>query len=270
MRVSVVQMNTRSDKQENLDKAKKLILQAVEERAELVSLPEYFNFLGEEEDEISNAEEIANGETVRFLSKIAQEHKIYIHVGSLLEKHTEKKSKNTSLMIDPKGEVAAKYEKIHLFDIEIANRESHRESDTISGGESPQTVDLPFGRAGMSICYDIRFPELFRYYALNGCSVLFIPAAFTQYTGMLHWETLLRARAIENQCYVIAAGQIGSHGEGNTCYGNSMIVDPWGTVVARASETECVITATLDKSIVEEARNSIPCLANRRPEYYKY
>lgn len=268
MRVSIVQLNTKSNKQENLDKVKRFVLQAVEEGAELISLPEYFNYLGE--DEVRNAEDISNGETVSFLSELAKDNGVFIHVGSMLEKYDELKSKNTSLMINPEGEVIGTYEKIHLFDIDIPNGESHCESDTVVGGEKPQIVDLPFGQAGLSICYDIRFPELFRYYTVNQCSVLFIPAAFTLYTGMLHWEPLLRARAIENQCYVIAAGQVGSYAEGMYTHGNSMIIDPWGTVIARASETECVITATLDKKLVRDARDSIPCLTHRKPEYYKY
>lgn len=268
MKVAVVQMNTKSDKEDNLQKAEGFIRQAAENKAELVSLPEYFNYMGEEAGKLANAEEIPDGQTVQLLSGLAKEYGIYIHAGSIIEKHSEKKSYNTSLVIDPTGNIVGKYHKIHLFDIEINGVSSYMESNSIEGGDSPETVELPFGKAGMAICYDLRFPELFRKYALEGCNILFLPAAFTQYTGMLHWETLLRARAIENQCYVIAAGQIGSHLPGKVCYGNSMIIDPWGTVITRAPETEGVIYAELEEERVKSARESIPCLTHRKPKYY--
>ena len=206
MKVAVVQMNTKSDKEENLQKAEDFIRQAASNGAELVSLPEYFNYMGEEKGKLENAEDIPDGRTVQLLSGLAKEFGIYIHAGSIIEKHSEEKSFNTSLILSPDGNIIGKYHKIHLFDIEINGVSSYMESNSIQGGDSTAVVELPFGKAGMAICYDLRFPELFRKYALEGCSILFLPAAFTQYTGMLHWETLLRARAIENQCYVIAAG----------------------------------------------------------------
>ncbi|MFC4409969.1 carbon-nitrogen hydrolase family protein [Chungangia koreensis] len=268
MKVAVVQMNTKSNKEENLQKAEGFIRQAADNGATLVSLPEYFNYMGEEAGKLANAEEIANGQTVELLSDLAKQNEIYIHAGSMIEKHSEQKSYNTSLVIAPNGKIIGKYHKIHLFDIAINGVSSYMESNSIEGGDSSEMVELPFGKAGMAICYDLRFPELFRKYALEGCNILFLPAAFTQYTGMLHWETLLRARAIENQCYVIAAGQIGSHLPGKVCYGNSMIIDPWGTVVARAPEKEGVIYAELEEERVKSARESIPCLTHRKPQYY--
>ncbi|MCM3569040.1 carbon-nitrogen hydrolase family protein [Neobacillus mesonae] len=264
MKVAVIQLNSKSDKQENLRKAKEYIIQAVQSGAELISLPEYFNFMGEDHEKRFAAESIPNGETPRMLSELARENEVFIHAGSIVEKFTEEKSYNTSFIINPNGEVIGKYNKIHLFDIEINGMPSYKESSTIQGGDSPVLVDLPFGKAGLSICYDLRFPELFRNHAVNGAKVLFVPAAFTQYTGMLHWEVLLRARAIENQCYVIAAGQYGSTAPGKACYGNSMIIDPWGTVIARAPEDEGFIMAEMKMERVENARESIPCLAHRK------
>lgn len=268
MKIAVVQLNSKSIKQENLEKAKKFITKAAENGAELVSLPEYFNFMGEDTQKKENAEHIPNGETTGLLSELATKNSIYIHVGSIVEKYSEKKSYNTSFIIDTNGNLMGKYRKIHLFDIGISGMPSYKESDKIQGGNNPVMIDLPFGKAGLSICYDLRFPELYRSYALNGAKILFIPAAFTSYTGMLHWEALLRARAIENQCYVVAAGQFGAHLPGKSCFGNSLIIDPWGTVIARASEGEGVITAELNEELVKSARESIPCLHHRRPEVY--
>ncbi|MHA6258868.1 carbon-nitrogen hydrolase family protein [Sporosarcina sp. CAU 1771] len=268
MKIAVVQLNTRDDKQENLRKTATFIEQAAESGAELVSLPEYFNFMGPESEKPKNAEQIPSGETTTLLCGLAKKHGIYIHAGSILEEYTAEKSYNTSLMIGPDGEVLETYRKIHLFDIGIEGQATYKESDTVQSGDTPVFVDLPVGKAGLSICYDLRFPELFRNYALNGAKVLFIPAAFTLYTGMLHWEVLLRARAIENQCYVIAAGQFGTNQPGKACYGNSMIIDPWGTVIARSPEGEGFVIADIDGTTVEKARESIPCLNHRRPKVY--
>ncbi|GIN98990.1 nitrilase [Siminovitchia terrae] len=268
MKVAVIQLNSKSDKQNNLQTISILINQAAQGGAELVSLPEYCNFLGEDSEKINHAEHIPEDETTILLSNLAKRHQLFIHVGSIVEKYNEEKSYNTSFVIDPSGKLLNKYRKIHLFDIGIKGLPSYKESNTIQSGENPGMVQLPFGKAGLSICYDLRFPELYRNYALHGARILFIPAAFTRYTGMLHWEALLRARAIENQCYVIAAGQFGSYLPGKESYGNSMIIDPWGTVIARASEKEGVIIADIHENIVHAARESIPCLGHRRPEYY--
>ena len=268
MKIAAIQLNSREDKQVNLNKAVTFIEKAANDGAELVSLPEYFNFMGEESKKKVNAESIPDGETTTVLSQLAKKHNIFIHVGSILEKYSEEKSYNTSFIIGQNGEILDKYRKVHLFDIEIEDMPAYKESDTIQAGDSPVLVDLPIGKAGLSICYDLRFSELYRNYALNGAKVLFIPAAFTLYTGMLHWEVLLRARAIENQCYVVAAGQFGNNLPGKACYGNSMIIDPWGTVIARAPEGEGYILADIDVSSVNTARESIPCLSHRRPNVY--
>ncbi|WP_085990941.1 carbon-nitrogen hydrolase family protein [Oceanobacillus senegalensis] len=269
MKIAAIQLNSKSNKQENLDKARSFITKAAVDGAELVSLPEYFNFMGQDTKKRENAENIPNGETTELLSQLAKKYSIFIHAGSIVEKYNDEKSYNSSFVINPEGNIIAKYHKIHLFDIGIEGMPTYKESDRIQGGNEPVMVDLPFGKAGLSICYDLRFPELFRSYALNGAKILFIPAAFTRYTGMLHWEALLRARAIENQCYVVAAAQFGSHLPGKECYGNSLIIDPWGTVIARASEGEGVIMAEIDDELVKGARESIPCLNHRKPEVYQ-
>lgn len=268
MKVAAIQLNSKSDKEKNVQTISAFINQAAQNGAELVSLPEYCNFLGEDHEKNAHAEQIPGGETTTLFIELAKRHRLYIHVGSIVEKCNEEKSYNTSFVIDPEGKILNKYRKIHLFDIEIKGLSSYKESNTIESGENPTMVQLPFGKAGLSICYDLRFPELYRNYALHGAKILFIPAAFTRYTGMLHWEALVRARAIENQCYVIAAGQFGSYLPGKESYGNSMIIDPWGTVIARASEQEGVIIADIQEDIVQAVRESIPCFGHRRPEYY--
>lgn len=268
MKVAVIQLNTNNNKQRNLKRTNELITKAAEDGAKLVSLPEFFNFMGEETPEKDFIESIPDGETTKLLARLAREFKIYIHSGSMREKYTNDKSYNTSLIINPDGEIIGKYRKIHLFDSEIKGMPVYKESDIIQSGNEPVIVDLPFGKAGLSICYDLRFPELYRNYALEGAKVLFVPSAFTSYTGMLHWEVLLRARAIENQCYVIAGNQFGSHAPGKSRFGNSMIIDPWGTVIARASEGEGIITSELKSSLVDQARNSIPCMSHRKPKIY--
>lgn len=242
----MIQLNTKWVKKENLDTIKKYVEEAAAEKAELVSLPEYCNFMGEEKDKNKNAEEIPNGETTQELMKLAKQHEMYIHVGSILEKKDEEKSYNTSLMIDPKGELVAKYQKIHLFDIEIQGVSKYMESNTIENGQKPQMVELPFGKAGLSICYDLRFPELYRGYALDGADILFIPAAFTRYTGMLHWEPLLALVRLKTNATLLQPGNSEPTYPDKACYGNSMVIDPWVRSFPRASEGVGITYANLD------------------------
>jgi predicted amidohydrolase len=171
---------------------------------------------------------------------------------------------NTSLVFDRDGELAATYRKIHLYDVEIPGRVSYQESRSVAPGTEPVAIDIEGVRLGLSICYDLRFPELYRRLAIAGARVLAVPAAFMMHTGRDHWEVLLRARAIENQCYVVAAGQIGDHDPGRTCYGRSMVIDPWGTVLAQAPDTVGVVVADLDPERLETIRQELPSLANRR------
>lgn len=267
MKVCVVQVNSRDDKEDNLQKVGRLIEQAAADGAELISLPEYVNFLGKDSEKRSQAESIP-GPTSEFFMEKAKELGIYLHCGSILEVADDTTSYNTSLLISDAGEIIATYRKMHLFDVDIAGRVVTKESDTIKPGQQVVTADTPFGTVGLGICYDLRFPELYRSMALRGAKLLFVPAAFTLYTGIHHWEVLLRARAIENQCYVLAAGQFGSYALGRTSFGSSMIVDPWGTVLARVPEREGYAIAEVDFDWLDGIRRKIPCLAHRHPALY--
>jgi predicted amidohydrolase len=268
MKIAAVQMNSRDNKEENVQKALQFIKKAAEEGANIVVLPEYVNFLKDDPKKVEQAEPIP-GPTSQAFMNLAKELGIYIHCGSILEEAEPTRAYNTSLLISDQGEIISKYRKIHLFDIEIEGRVSAKESNTIKPGEEIVTVQTPFANIGLSICYDLRFPELYRSLALQGAEILCVPAAFTLYTGIHHWEVLLRARAIENQCYVIAAGQIGSYPPGRTNFGSTMIIDPWGTVIARAPEEEGVITANISMESLRSTRENIPCYAHRKPALYQ-
>ena len=270
LRVAVVQINTRHDKETNLRRAETLIDEAAGAGAQLVTLPEYVSFLGPKEEHAGIAEDIPGPTSERFAAR-AKSHGIYLLGGSIHERSSDPgKFYNTSVLYGPSGEMLAKYRKIHLFDIDITNNVSANESATILPGDEVVTADIDGHTAGLTICYDLRFPELYRLLALAGAEMLFVPAAFTMFTGKDHWEVLLRARAIENQAYVIAPGQIGKHEPGNAqCYGNSMIVDPWGTVIARASDREGIAMAEIDFSLLRSIRKQVPSLANRRPSAYR-
>ncbi|WP_126424781.1 carbon-nitrogen hydrolase family protein [Brevibacillus marinus] len=268
IKVAAIQMDSQANKAENLRKAETLIKQAASQGAQFVALPEYFNFTGTEDQEAANAEYIPEGETVEFLRSISRECRIWLHGGSMLEKvKGETKYYNTSLLFNPAGELVGKYRKIHLFDVEIANGPSFLESNTKNFGREVVVCETEFAKIGLAICYDLRFPELFRLQALKGAEILVLPAEFTLYTGRDHWEVLLRARAIENQAFVIAPGQIGKK-PAYQSYGRSMVVDPWGTVVATAPDTETAIVAEIDLQYVQEIREQVPSLKNRRPEVY--
>lgn len=264
MLVAAVQMNSREDKEVNLRKAERLIDEAVERGAELVGLPEYFNVLGSGREILDNAEAIP-GPTIRRLADRARVHGIYLHCGSMPEKGGQAgRVFNTNVLLDSRGEIVAKYRKIHLFDIAIEGQPSHQESATIQAGDEVVIAETVLGPMGLSICYDIRFPELYRRLAVRGAKMVFVPAAFTLYTGKDHWEPLLRARAIENQFYVVAPAQVGTHSGGTrACYGKSMIVDPWGIVLAKAPDRECVIVADIDLDHLENIRRALPSLTNR-------
>jgi len=269
MLVAAVQMNSREDKEVNLGKAERLIDEAAERGAELVGLPEYFNVLGSGREILDNAEDIP-GPTIRRLAERARAHGIYLHCGSMPERGGRAgRVFNTNVLLDPRGEIVARYRKIHLFDIAIEGQPVHRESATIQAGDEVVVAETALGPVGLSICYDVRFPELYRRLAVGGAKVFFVPAAFTLYTGKDHWEPLLRARAIENQVYVVAPAQVGTHGGGTrACYGKSMIVDPWGIVLAKAPDRECVIAAEIDLDHLEKIRRELPSLANRAEQLF--
>lgn len=267
-RIAACQMNSQADKAANLKTAGHLIDQAVELGADLVALPEHFNILGTPEDILNNAEPVP-GPTTEWLQEKAQSHGVYIHGGSMPAQVPGKdKCYNTTLVFDPKGKMIARYNKIHLFDIEVTGQVSANESATIEFGDELVTFETEHGHFGLTICYDLRFPELYRGLTLAGARVIFSPAAFTLYTGKDHWEILIRTRAVENQVFMVAPAQIGSHRPNKYCFGSAMIVNPWGTILVRAPEEETVIVAEIDYDYQDKVRRELPALAHRRPDVY--
>ena len=264
MRVAVCQLNSREDRGQNLAVARGLLDRAAAAGAELAVLPEYVDYLGPGIG--APKPKRADGEFAEFFASAARELGIWVHAGSFHEAGPDdSRTYNTSLVFDPSGSLTATYRKIHLYDVEIAGRVSYQESRSVAPGEQTVVADVAGVRTGLSICYDLRFPELYRRLAVDGdARVLVVPAAFMMHTGRDHWEVLLRARAIENQCYVVAAGQIGDHEPGRTCFGRSMIIDPWGTVLTQAPDTVGIVTADLDLGRLEQIRRELPSLANRR------
>ncbi|GAA1813663.1 carbon-nitrogen hydrolase family protein [Luedemannella flava] len=263
MRVAVCQLNSRADRAANLAVAADLLERAAAAGADLAVLPEYVDYLGPAAGEPKP--EPVDGEFAEFFSAAAARHRMWVAAGSFHEAGPDAEhTYNTSLVFDRAGGLAAAYRKIHLFDVEIPGRVSYRESATVAPGDQTVTVAVDGVEVGLSICYDLRFPELYRRLTVEGARVLLVPAAFTAHTGRDHWEVLLRARAIESQCYVVAAGQIGDHDPGRTCFGRSMVIDPWGTVVAQVPDTVGIAVADLDMARVAEVREVVPSLANRR------
>ncbi len=270
LQVAIVQMNSRDNKDANTEAAIAGIERAAAGGARLVTLPEVWTYLGPEHGNVAAAEPIPGPLTSR-LGALARELGIYLHAGSMYEAvDGANRLHNTSVVLDPSGEIVATYRKIHMFDVDLDEDVSYRESNTIAPGEEIVTVDVDGVTVGLATCYDLRFPELFRILALQGADVIMLPAAFTLATGRDHWEPLIRARAIENQVFMVAAGQVGQHPPGQWCYGRSMIVDPWGVVIAQASDAPTVIAATLDLGHLERVRRQIPSVANRMPDRYRW
>ena len=261
---AVVQMNSGTDKLENIERASELVRRAARQGASLVALPEMFNCLGPFDVVVGQAEPIP-GPTTETFSELAAELGVVLLAGSICERAgSAGKAYNTSLLFFADGALQARYRKVHLFDVDLPGRVTVQESQWIVPGNEIQTLTTPLGRCGLSICYDLRFPELYRRLADESVDVLFVPAAFTKVTGSAHWETLLRARAIENQAYVIAPNQCGMHGSELETYGHSMIVDPWGRVLAQADEEEDVIVAEIKLDQLHEVRAQLPALVHRR------
>lgn len=263
--VAVVQMDTQNDKQANWQQMAAFVDEAAAKGAQLVAFPEVVNILSEDP---VYAEPIP-GPTTELLMRKAKEHHIWIHGGSISEVNPDgPRTYNTTVLINPDGEIAARYSKLHNFDMTLPDGSSVRESDRKEPGKEIVTVQTELGHLGFAICYDMRFPELFRLMALQGAQIIFLPANFTMPTGKDHWEPILRARAIENGCYIIAPDQTGVK-EKFTAYGNSMVVDPWGTVIARASDKPGVILAEIDLDYLESVRQRNPSIHNRRTDLYE-
>jgi predicted amidohydrolase len=269
MRVAAVQLNSTEDKPHNLEAADSLVRSAAADGCELIVLPEKFNLLGTPEQLRAGAEPL-DGPTLTWAAQIARELGVWLVAGSIAERvDGDEKLRNTCVLLAPDGEQRAVYRKIHMFDVDVGGV-SYRESDTEAPGEEIVLAEAGALELGLAICYDLRFPELFRILAVQGARAIALPAAFTLQTGKDHWEVLVRARAIENQLFVIAAGQIGEHPPGHESFGRSMIVDAWGIPLAVAPDDECFVTAELDLDAQESMREKLPSLANRRPEAYRW
>ncbi len=262
---ALIQMRSGLDPAANLKDAIRLIGEARERGADYVQTPEMTNILALKRDQLlAVVAEEERDPTLAALRDLARKHAIHVHIGSLAVKATPDKAANRSFLIDPKGEIVARYDKIHMFDVDLANGESYRESSNYRPGEIAVVHDLPWGRLGLSICYDLRFPALYRALADAGASFLAVPAAFTRQTGEAHWHVLMRARAIENGSFVLAAAQGGKHENGRETFGHSLIVDPWGRVLAEGGVEPGVVLAKIDPAEVAVARGRVPSLQHGR------
>jgi predicted amidohydrolase len=265
---AAVQLTTTDDYQNNINKAVNFVEKAAKYGAKVVSLPETFAFIGKKENKFKYSQDL-NGEISQIFSGLAKNNGIFILAGSIHESiQGSDKLYNTSMLFSPEGKMLDFYRKIHLFDANLPGPEKYQESDDFAAGNQEQikVTDTSSGKLGLTICYDLRFPELYRKLAQKGAEIIFVPSAFTMQTGKDHWEVLLRARAIENQVYIIAPGQYGFHSERRESYGNSMIIDPWGKVISRASDREEIIYADIDLEYLKKIRQKLPCLNHIRIE----
>ncbi len=263
VKVAAIQMVSAPDPVSNFNAARRLIGEAVQQGAKLILLPEYWPLMGmHEKDKLTHAEVLGEGEIQHFMSDVARDFQIWL-IGGTLPLRSEEVGKvfNTSLAYDPLGQRIAQYDKIHLFSFSQGD-EAWDEGRTIVPGTEVVTWEAPFGRIGLSICYDLRFPELYR--AMGECALIVVPAAFTYTTGKAHWETLLKARAIENQCYILASAQGGKHLNGRRTWGHSMLIDPWGEIISVLPEGEGLVIGDIEVSRLQYVRQSLPALAHRK------
>ncbi len=264
---AAIQMASSPNVDANLIEAERLISEAAAKGAELVVLPENFAIMGLTEfDKLDHVEIEGEGPIQEFLAGVARRHSVWLVAGTIpLEATDKNKIRACCMVFDDSGNRVARYDKIHLFDAEVpGTNEQYRESDTIEAGDDALVFETPFGRLGVAICYDLRFPELFRQMLNSGIDIIALPAAFTQETGAAHWEVLVRARAVENLCYVIAANQGGFHINGRQTFGHSMIVDPWGRILAQRPTGAGFVCAKIDSAMLERVRGSFPVLEHRR------
>ncbi len=261
---AAIQMNGGRDKAANLERAERLIGEAARRGAEFAALPEVFSWRGRRDEAPAQAEDL-EGPTLSLMARLARELQLYLLAGSIYERVPgQTHSHNTSVLFGPDGARLAIYRKIHLFDVDLPGHLTVRESEAMLHGSEVVCVETALGAIGMTICYDLRFPELYRKLAFAGAKILTVPSAFTFPTGEAHWEVLIRARAVENQCYVVAPAQFGPNVHGFADYGNSMIVDPWGRVLARAADREDVAVAPIDLDYLESVRRNLPALSHVR------
>ncbi len=260
----VVQMTSTDDRKRNLDTALRLVGEAADLGAELVGLPENFAFIGPEEERLAGAETL-EGPTLSAVRDLARRRRIHVLAGSISERTEDpRRTANTSALVGEDGSLLAVYRKIHLFDVAIPDGVRYAESQGVRPGSEVVVADTALGRIGLSICYDLRFPELYRRLSADGAEIVTIPAAFNLYTGKDHWEVLVRARAVENLAYVLAPAQVGRHGGRRETFGNAMIVDPWGVVLSRCPDGEGVCVAPFRRERLERVRAEMPALGHRR------
>ena len=263
-KVALVQMRSAMEPKANLPAALAAIEEAKSAGADYVLTPEMTNIIAKRERLMATIVDEERDPTLAALREAARKHSLYIHIGSLAVKVSPERAANRSFLIDRRGDVVARYDKIHMFDVDLAGGESYRESHSYRPGDLAVVADLPWGRLGVTICYDLRFPALYRALAESGASFLSIPSAFTRPTGEAHWHVLMRARAIENGCFVFAAAQGGRHESGRESFGHSLIVDPWGQILAEGGTEPAVILADVDPAQVTAARSRIPSLHHGR------
>ncbi len=270
MLVAAVQLTSKANKKKNLAVATALMLRAVRQGAELIALPEYFSFIGTKAEMFKEAERSKDGVAYRMVREFAKTHGVYILAGSIPTLNEKKSDRllNRSILFGPDGHEIVSYDKIHLFDSDLEETRAYRESETFKPGTQLRVVDTPFGKVGLTVCYDLRFPELYRSLTFNGARIIFVPAAFTEYTGKDHWLALLKARAIENQVYIIAPAQIGKHAEKKSSYGKSCVIDPWGNIIALAPDCETVIVADIDFKFLAKVRKELPVLKHYRKDLF--
>lgn len=264
-KAALIQMRSGVTPATNLDAAARMIDEAKSAGADYVQTPEMTNIMDMQRERFfaTIQEEDADTSLAAFRD-LARKHRIFVHVGSLAIKVAPEKAANRGFLINPKGDITARYDKIHMFDVDLAGGESYRESRNYRPGEIAINADLPWGRLGVTICYDLRFPALYRALAEAGATMLAIPSAFTKQTGEAHWHVLMRARAIENGCFVLAAAQGGKHENGRETFGHSLIVDPWGRVLAEGGAEPGIVMAEIDQTLVTQARSRMPSLQHGR------
>ncbi|WP_330961434.1 carbon-nitrogen hydrolase family protein [Photobacterium sp. 53610] len=264
-KVGVVQMNSGPDPEVNLAQLKKKLKGLQLQGAKLVVTPENCLVFGTRQDYERHAEPLGNGPLQSELAAISKQLGIWLLIGSMPVRRDDGAMTTTALLFNDQGELEAHYDKLHMFDVEVADRHhSYRESDTFRPGGAVRVVETPFGNIGLSICYDVRFPQLYSVLRAQGADIIVVPAAFTKVTGKAHWDILLRARAIETQCWIVAAAQWGEHNQGRETWGHSMIVDPWGQVVACQEQGTGVVAAEIDLGLSEQIRTNMPLLQHTR------
>lgn len=264
IKAAALQMTSTDNQAENLEQAERLIKEAANEQADLVALPENFSLMSETRAEILKHAEDEKGPATTALKNWAKEHDLWIVGGSIPYRTKEEKVTNTCILVSPKGKIEARYDKIHLFDVEVSKDRSYHESRNVQGGEKTVCAATPLGNLGLSICYDVRFPELYRKLADQDAEILFVPSAFTVPTGEKHWDLLTRTRAVENQCFLIAPAQGGDNYEGRQTWGHTRIIDPWGEILTELPEGPGLISAKLESKRLEKIRKEFPALNHRK------